>query len=95
MLAKTADENAGEEDMKGGPLHLSPMRMTLPLIESVLTTSMSKQGFTKFSVFLKRVSSLNPRVRTNFVAFPLERARKEPRSSVRHRIGLDVLWSTK
>ena len=31
--------------------------------ESVLTTSMSK------SVFLKRVSLLNPRVRTNFVAF--------------------------
>ena len=35
---------------------------------------MSKQrGFTKFSVFLKRVSLLNPRVRTIFVAFPLER----------------------
>ena len=32
-----------------------------------------KSGFTKFSVFLKRVSLLNPRVRTNFVAFPLER----------------------
>ena len=38
---------------------------------------MSKQRvFTKFSVFLKRVSSLNPRVHTNFVAFPLERTRK-------------------
>ena len=32
-----------------------------------------KGGFTKFSVCLKRVSLLNPRVRTNFVAFPLER----------------------
>ena len=32
-----------------------------------------KGGFTKFSVFLKRVSLLNLRVRTNFVAFPLER----------------------
>ena len=54
------------------------------LIESVLTTSMSKQwGFTKFSVFLKRVSLLNPGVRTNFVAFPLEKTRKEPRSWVR------------
>ena len=42
-----------------------------------------KRGFTKFSVFLKQVSSLNPRVRTNFVAFPIERTRKEPRSSVR------------
>ena len=31
----------------------------------------------------KRVSLLNPRVRTKFVAFPLERTRKEPRSSVR------------
>ena len=38
---------------------------------------MSKQrGFTKFSVFLKRVSLLNPRVRTNFVAFPLERTKE-------------------
>ena len=27
------------------------------------------KGFTKFLVFLKRVSLLNPRVRTNFVAF--------------------------
>ena len=34
--------------------------------------------FTKFSVFLKRVSLLNRRDRTNFVAFPLERTRKEP-----------------
>ena len=42
-----------------------------------------KRGFTKFSVFLKRVSLLNFRVRTNFVAFSLERARKEPRRSVR------------
>ena len=42
-----------------------------------------KRGFTKFSVSLKQVSLLNPRVRMNFVAFPLERARKEPRSSVR------------
>ena len=34
-------------------------------IESVLTTSMSKQrGFTSFSVFLKRVSLLYPQVRT-------------------------------
>ena len=31
-----------------------------------------RRGFTKFSVFLKRVSLLNPRLRTNFVAFPLE-----------------------
>ena len=31
-----------------------------------------KRGFTKFSVFLKRVSLLNPRVHTDFVAFPLE-----------------------
>ena len=31
------------------------------------------RGFTKFLVFLKRESLLNPRVRTNFVAFPLER----------------------
>ena len=31
------------------------------------------KGVTKFSVFLKRVSLLNPRVRTNFVAFPLAR----------------------
>ena len=30
-----------------------------------------KRGSTKFSVFLKRVSLLNPRVRTNFVAFPI------------------------
>ena len=30
-------------------------------------------------MFLKRVSLLNPRVRTNFVAFPLERTRKGPR----------------
>ena len=45
---------------------------------------MSKQiEFTQFSVFLKRVSLLNPQVRTNFVAFPIERTRKEPRSSVR------------
>ena len=36
-----------------------------------------KRGFTKFSVFLKRVNLLNPRVRTNFVAFPIERTRKE------------------
>ena len=42
-------------------------------IESALTTSISKQrGFTKCSVFLKRVSLLNPRVRTNFVVFPIE-----------------------
>ena len=41
-----------------------------------------KRGFTKFSVFLKRVSLLNPRVRTNFMAFPIGRTRKEPRSSV-------------
>ena len=35
---------------------------------------MSKErGFTKPLVFLKRVSLLKPRVRTNFVAFPLER----------------------
>ena len=32
--------------------------------------------FTKFSVFMKRLSLLNPRVRTNFVAFPLERTGK-------------------
>ena len=32
-----------------------------------------KRVFTKLSVFLERVSLLNPRVRTNFVAFPLER----------------------
>ena len=31
------------------------------------------KGFTQFSVFLKRVSLVNPQVRTNFVAFPLER----------------------
>ena len=30
----------------------------------------AKRGFTKFSVFLKRVSLLNTPVRTNFVAFP-------------------------
>ena len=42
-----------------------------------------KGFFNKFSIFLKRVSLLNPRVRTNFVAFPWERARKEPQSSVR------------
>ena len=54
------------------------------IVESVLTTSMSKQrGFTKFSVFLKRVSLLIPQLRMNFLAFPLERTRKEPRSSVR------------
>ena len=41
------------------------------------------KGFTKFSVFLKGVSLLNPRVRTNFVAFPIDRTRKEPRGSVR------------
>ena len=41
------------------------------------------RGFTKFLVFVKQVSSLNPRVRTSFGAFPLERTRKEPRSSVR------------
>ena len=41
---------------------------------------MSKQrGFTTFSVFLKRVSSLNPQVRANFVAFSLE---KEPGKSL-------------
>ena len=46
-------------------------------VESVLATSMSKQrGFTKFSMFLKLVSLLNPGVRTNFVTFPLERTRK-------------------
>ena len=28
-----------------------------------------KRGFTKFSVFLKRASLLNPRFRTNFVVF--------------------------
>ena len=32
-----------------------------------------KRGFTKLSVFLKRASLLNPRVRPNFMAFPLER----------------------
>ena len=44
-----------------------------------------KRGFTEFLVFLKRVSLLNPWVRTNFVAFPIERtwSRKEPRNSVR------------
>ena len=31
-----------------------------------------ERGFTKLLVFLERVSLLNPRVRTNFVAFPLE-----------------------
>ena len=41
-----------------------------------------EKGFTKLSVF-QRVGLLNPRVRTNFVAVPLERARKVPRSSVR------------
>ena len=53
-------------------------------VESVLTMSMSKKKrFTKFSVCLKRVSLRNSQVRTNFMAFPLERTRKEPRSSVR------------
>ena len=54
-------------------------------IESVLTTSMSKQRglLTKVSEFLERLCLLNPRVRMNFAAFPLERTRKEPRSSVR------------
>ena len=48
-------------------------KQTDHIFESVLTASMSKKkGFTEFSVFLKRVSLLNPRVRTNFVAFPLE-----------------------
>ena len=47
--------------------------------------SFQKRGFTKFSVFLKRVSLLTRRVRANFVAFPLERTRKAPRSSVRFR----------
>ena len=47
-------------------------------IESVLTTSMSR-GFTKFSVFLKRVSLLNPRVRANFVAFSFRK--KQERAS--------------
>ena len=43
------------------------------IFECVLTTSMSKQrGFPKFSVSLERVSLPNPRVRTNFVAVPLE-----------------------
>ena len=42
--------------------------------ESVLTTSMSRQrGFAKSSVFLKRVSLLNPGVRTKFVAFPFRK----------------------
>ena len=36
-----------------------------------------KRGFTKFSVFLKRVSLLNPPVRTNSVAFPLERTTRK------------------
>ena len=40
------------------------------------------KGFAKFSVFLKRVSLLNPRVRTNFVAFLFEGTVREPRSSV-------------
>ena len=44
---------------------------------------LQRRAFTEFSVFLQRVSSLNPRVRTNFVAFPIERTRREPRSSVR------------
>ena len=39
--------------------------------------------FTKCSVVLERVSLLNPRLPTNFVACPIERTRKEPRSSVR------------
>ena len=44
---------------------------------------MSKQrGFTKFSVLLKRVSLLNPRVRMNFVAFPFVEIRKELRKSL-------------
>ena len=42
-----------------------------------------KRRFTEFLIFLKRVSLLNPWVRVNFVAFPWERTRKEPRSSVR------------
>ena len=42
-----------------------------------------KRGFTKLSVSLKRVSLLNPQVRANCVAFPVERTRQEPRSSVR------------
>ena len=55
-------------------------------IESLLTTSMSKQrGLTKFSVFLQRVSLLNPRVRTNFVASLLE---KEPGKSLEVRFDL-------
>ena len=35
-----------------------------------------KRGFTKFLVFLKRVSLINPRVRANFVAFSLGRTGK-------------------
>ena len=56
-----------------------------PLIESVLTTSISKpKGFAKLSVFLKQVSLLNPLARTNFVAFFFRKNnRKEPQSSVR------------
>ena len=45
--------------------------------------SMSKQrGFTEFSVFLKRVGLLNPRARTNFVAFPLEPGKSLEVSSI-------------
>ena len=59
-------------------------------IESVLTTSMSKQrGFTKFSVFLKRVSLLKPRVRMNFVAFSF---RKKPGKSLEVRSILGCDW---
>ena len=43
--------------------------------QKCLTTSMSKQ-FTQFSVFLKGVSLLNPRVRTNFVAFPFGKSQE-------------------
>ena len=32
-------------------------------------SSLKQRGFTKFSVFLKRVSLLNPRACTNFVGF--------------------------
>ena len=48
-----------------------------------LSIHVQKRGYTKFLVFLKRVILLNPRVPTNFVAFPIERTRKELRSSVR------------
>ena len=69
-------EAKGFLDFQGRRGITSVVRWTLrPVIFGVdfLTTSMPKQrGFTKFSVFLKRVSLLNPRVRTNFVAFPLE-----------------------